>query len=189
MPKKPLLPANTTLPVLKVWSPAKLRPPPLSNNTVPVNVSPLRTNRRELVKSKSPLTLIPSNVPPLWLKVSLTSPTWVTVPPLIVPPFNVHDPLAVFSPSVAPFRSSTPVTLTLPPVRLNVPRFGNVNVPPRFTVVSFALIVPLLIQRPSKVSVPPPLPSIRPALFQVGGMMLNEPPFLHSKVPEFSNSP
>ena len=55
-----------------------------------------------------------------------------------------------------------PVTFTVPPLRLNVPKFAWEKLPARFTVELVAVIVPRLLKLPPSVSVDPLAVTVAP---------------------------
>src|SRR5882672_3801578 len=69
------------------------------------------------------------------------------VPPTIVPPNRFQDPVTAFSSN--PLLVRVPVRFTAPPVRLMVPIAAVVNVPPRFSVELFTVIVFALLHTPA----------------------------------------
>ena len=91
--------------------------------------------------------------------------------------------MELFSVSVlAPCWLIVPVTFTVPPVLLQVPMPPvALNVPPRFTVAAFTLIVPALVQVPvgAMVRMPPLLASsvpVAPLAKLVAGLMVRVRP-------------
>src|SRR5579884_1664606 len=58
-----------------------------------------------------------------------------------------------FKVSVVPELFNVPTTLTVPPTRLNVPKEDKVKLPPRFTVLFCAVMLPALSQLPLMFSV------------------------------------
>jgi hypothetical protein len=169
------LPPKTTLPVpSSVCVPEKLSwlkvlPSLAPSVAVPLSVSPLVTVALPelLAPSRSLLRVTPLNVPPELVSTSWAPPAPVTVPPLTVPPASCHEPVVAVRAKVAAALFSVPVMLTMPPVRLNVPRSAVLTVPSRLTVPALTVMVPLLLQAPRMVSVPPPLPSRLPELDNV----------------------
>ena len=107
-----------------------------------------------------PTSNVPSIVTPLKVPVPFTTsvapPAVVIVPPSTVPPSNTHEPLAAFSARVVLVLVSTPVRLTVPPLRVNAPKAANVKLPPRSTVTLVALIAPALVHAPLRLNVPAP---------------------------------
>ena len=89
------------------------------------------------------MAVTPSNVPPGG-EDQRRARLYVYIPPSKVPPRQVPRTCGRVNASVCPLLSSVPTKFTVPPVRLNVPNAGQVNGPPRFTVESVTLIVPVL---------------------------------------------
>jgi hypothetical protein len=132
-------------------------------------VAPLNTNPFSMVKLAMTLWLIftpsvtPSNVnPPVCVKNEPLE--VVIVPPVILPPDARFHPLV--SVNIDPVLFSVPVTFTVPPVLVIVPKPDVLNVPPMFSVPLLTLIVPLLLQEPPKANVPP-LTLIAPLLLKL----------------------
>ncbi len=126
--------------------------------------------------SKVPLIVTPLKVP--LFTTSETPVAVVIVPPSTVPPSNTHEPLAALSARVVPVLVSTPVRLTVPPLRVNAPKSASVKLPPRFTVTLVALIAPALVQTPLRLKLPAPfMINVAPGLF-CSTLMVRLPPLV-----------
>ena len=99
-----------------------------------------------VARSRLLSAVTPSSVPPALVKTSSAPPLAEYVPFLMVPLERFHEPVAVFNASVVPVLSRVPTRFTVPPLRVNVPRLATVKEPPRFTVLSLALMRPALLQ-------------------------------------------
>src|SRR5438309_729312 len=97
------------------------------------------------------------------------------MPPLTVPPVSCQEPVVG---ERARFPISTPVRLTVPPVRDTVPRPDWVSVPARFNVPLVIVVVPVEGARLYTVRVASVRTLIAPALVNVpprGSMVMNPP--------------
>src|SRR4029079_12446448 len=142
-----------------VWSPNE-RTPAFEPVTwiVPLSVSPPLTRSAatepEMVRSPFSVTPLVKVPEPLPASNSDAPSANATVPPLIVP-VKFHDPVTAFSVIVEPVFVTVPVWFVTPPAPLIVPNPAVVTVPPRFSVASVTLIVPVLLQALPSVAVPP----------------------------------
>ena len=100
------------------------------------------------LKFKSPFTVTPVRRLPLAdAMIRVCPPAKPSVPPLIVPPLSVHEPVLLSSVSVCAVFRMVPVMFTVPPVLLHVPMPPvTLKVPPKFTVAALTLTVPALVQ-------------------------------------------
>src|SRR5262245_7066235 len=75
----------------------------------------------------------------------------------MAPPANTQEPVVSSNASVVPPLPSDPVTFTVPPERLNVPKSASAKVPPKLTVeLLLEVMVPELCHGvPLRPSVPP----------------------------------
>ena len=158
--------SSTSVPVLaevshvpeRVWLPSKAT----LTEAFPVGATdPLRVTlfqRKRLVPvlgAMFPLIVTPTRRLLQLVSNRSVAPLRVTVPLVIAPPESVQSPVEALSVSVPVPRFAVPVTLTVPAVRLKVPRLVGLKVPPRFTVPLVDVSVPALLHAPSRVSVPP----------------------------------
>ena len=124
--------SNEIVPELKLWFPSKAMELLLVRCAVPFKVTLLnRTTAEFWFNVKSPLIVtFTSRLLGLAVITSVWPSAKVGVPPVIVPPARFQLPVVAFRVSVALVLSKVPVTLTVPPVRVNVPSPANVKAPP-----------------------------------------------------------
>src|SRR5258705_2213293 len=149
---------KTTLPLpLSTWLPLNTNEPMLPllgwpTRATPFITSPLTTLRLPLSRSRLPFTVTPSNIPatPTSAAPSLVLTTnWRNVPP-----FTFQLPVVALSSKVPPPPFSVPVTCTVPPLRVIVPRSPSPQVPSRLKTELLNCNSPALNQSPRKISVP-----------------------------------
>src|SRR5208282_2327396 len=98
----------------------------------------------------------PSNVPlSEGGRINCAPPVAASVPPRIVPPLRIHEPVGPVSVSVLLVLIRVPSSVSEPPTFWNVPNPAAVKVPPRYRALTLPLITPLLLQLPANCKVPP----------------------------------
>src|SRR5437867_7066018 len=126
------------------------------------------SNGRALLPAPVPSSVTPARVGLLLATTRALPVAAATLPPLILAPLTrFHEPGSGAAPTrkTAPgaVLSSVAARLMVPPVRVKVPRPAVVTLPPTLIVDWLLLIVPLLVQLPVNVSVPPFCAPMMPA--------------------------
>src|SRR5215207_1022396 len=95
--------------------------------TRPLNLTRPARRKRESVaeRLRFPLTVTLLSRPSSEVTSSAAPSARLIVPPVIVPPAKFHEPLLALRCNVPPPRFIPPVTFTVPPERLSVPRFAR----------------------------------------------------------------
>ena len=138
----------------------------LASVSTAFNVKPFTSASKWLFEIvMSLLSVTPLNVPPLVVVMNDEPSANAMVPPTTVPPSRFHEPVVASSVRVSPVLVSVPVTFTVPPVRVIVPKSELSKLLPRFNVPPSILKVPVLVQLALlSVSVAPLMASAVPLL-------------------------
>ena len=101
-----------------------------------------------------PANVTPSRVPLVLRYFEVLPLAVASVPPVTVPTMSMF-PVVLFSVSVLPAFVSVPVRRVAPPVPTRLPRPEVAKLPPRLSVPLATFNVPLFVQFPARLIVPP----------------------------------